>query len=66
MAKRIWLGCNLWGTILNEDEELWTFLFKWRLELKFKSFIYVIMKDNDTKMAGNILKYQNEHDFWKI
>ena len=66
MAKRIWLGCNLWGTILNEDEELWTFLFTWRWELKFKSFIYVIMKDNDTKMAGNILKYQNEHDFWKI
>ena len=52
MAKRIWLGCNLWGTILNEDEELWTFLFTWRWELKFKSFIYVIMKDNDTKMAG--------------
>ena len=66
MAKRIWLGCNLWGTILNEDEELWTFLFTWRWELKFKSFIYVIMKDDDTKMAGIFFKYQIEHDFWKI
>ena len=56
MAKRIWLGCNLWGTILNEDEELWTFLFTWRWELKFKSFIYVIMKDNDTRMAGMFFK----------